>query len=85
MKLPTLKTPAIVAISMAIGITAGAGVTAIAANQPNMTAALDHLVAADTFLARATADKGGHRVKARQLISLAIGEVRAGIRFSNQN
>jgi hypothetical protein len=82
MKLPALKTPAIIAISMAIGITAGAGVTAIAA-QPNMTSALDHLVAADSFLARAADNKGGHRMKARQLISLAISEVRAGIRFAN--
>ena len=81
MKLPALKTPAIVAISLAVGITAGAGVTAIAA-QPNMQQALDHLIAADTFLARANDNKGGHRAKARSLISLAIKEVRAGIRFA---
>ena len=83
MKFPTLKTPAIVAISLAIGVTAGAGVTAIAAVQPNMRSALDHLVAADSFLARAEANKGGHRVKARQLIGLAISEVKAGIRYAN--
>lgn len=83
MKLPTLKTPAIIAISMAIGITAGAGVTAIAANQPNMKSALDHLVAADAFLQRAADNKGGHKKKARQLIGLAISEVRAGIRYAN--
>jgi hypothetical protein len=82
MKLPTLKTPAIIAISMAIGITAGAGVTAIAA-QPNMKSALDHLVAADAFLQRADTNKGGHRAKARQLIGLAISEVKAGIRYAN--
>jgi hypothetical protein len=80
-----LKSSTIVAISMAFGIAAGAGVTAIAAGQPNMQSALDHLQAADSFLARATADKGGHRVKARQLISLAIGEVKAGIRYANNN
>ncbi|CAN7302919.1 hypothetical protein [Rhizobium sp. LjRoot254] len=77
-----IKTPAIVAISMAIGIVAGAGVTAIAA-QPNMKSALDHLVAADAFLAKAADNKGGHKAKARSLISLAIKEVRAGIRFAN--
>ncbi|WP_246748722.1 hypothetical protein [Rhizobium setariae] len=77
-----IKTPAIVAISMAIGIVGGAGVTAIAA-QPNMKSALDHLVAADTFLARATDNKGGHKAKARSLISLAIKEVRAGMRYAN--
>ncbi|MDO6963253.1 hypothetical protein [Rhizobium alvei] len=79
----TLKTSTIVALSMAFGIVAGAGVTAIAANQPNMRSALDHLTAADAFLAKASDNKGGHRVKARQLISLAIAEVKAGIRFAN--
>ena len=83
MKLPTLKTPAIIAISMAIGITAGAGVTAIAANQPNMKSALDHLRAADAYRAKADNNQGGHRAKARQFVGAAIGEVRAGIRFAN--
>jgi hypothetical protein len=82
MRLPTLKTPAIVAISLAFGIAAGAGMTAIAA-QPNMQSALDHLIAADSFLARAPDNKGGHKAKARSLISLAIKEVRAGIRYAN--
>jgi hypothetical protein len=77
-----LKTPAIVALSMAFGIVAGAGVTAIAA-QPNMQSALDHLVAADAFLAKANDNKGGHRAKARSLIDLAIKEVKAGIRAAN--
>jgi hypothetical protein len=80
-----LKTPAIIAISMAFGIVAGAGVAAVAANQPNMRSALDHLTAADLFLAKATADKGGHRKKARQLIGLAISEVKSGIKFDNKN
>jgi hypothetical protein len=77
-----IKTPAIVAIAMAFGIVTGAGVTAIAA-QPNMKNALDHLVAADAFLAKAADNKGGHKAKARSLISLAIKEVKAGIRFAN--
>ena len=80
-----IKTSAIIAISMAIGIVGGAGVTAIAQNQNNMRSALDHLVAADAFLAKANDNKGGHRVKARSLISLAITEVKAGIRFANRN
>ncbi|MCB1444409.1 MAG: hypothetical protein KDJ87_01080 [Rhizobiaceae bacterium] len=78
-----IKTPAIVAISMAIGIVGGASVTAIAQNQPNMNSALDHLVAADAFLEKANNNKGGHRAKARSLISLAIKEVREGIKFAN--
>lgn len=80
-----IKTPAIVAISMAFGIVAGAGVTAVAQNQPNMRSALDHLVAADAFLVKAADGKGGHKAKARSLINLAIKEVRAGIRFANNN
>lgn len=78
-----LKTPAIVAISMAFGLTAGAAVTAVAQGQPNMRSALDHLVAADTFLDRANNNKGGHKAKARSLIRLAIKEVRAGMRYAN--
>ena len=78
-----IKTSAIIAISMAIGIVGGASVTAIAQNQNNMRSALDHLVAADAFLAKANDNKGGHRVKARSLITLAIAEVKAGIKFAN--
>jgi hypothetical protein len=85
MKLFAFKTPAIVAISMAVGIAAGASVTAVAEAQPDMKAAIDHLVAADTFLAKAGGGKGGHRQKARQLIGLAIDEVKAGIKFDNKN
>ena len=77
-----IKTSAIIAISMAIGIAGGAGVTAVA-QQQNMRSALDHLVAADAFLAKANNNKGGHRNKARSLISLAIKEVRQGIKFAN--
>jgi hypothetical protein len=74
-----LKTPAIIAISMAFGIAAGAGVTAIAA-QPNMQAGLDHLIIANRFLDKATDNKGGHKVKAQALIRAAITEVKMGIR-----
>lgn len=77
------KTPTIIAASMAIGIVGGASVTAIAQGQQNMRSALDHLVAADAFLAKANDNKGGHRAKARSLISLAIKEVREGIKFAN--
>lgn len=76
------KTSAIIAVSMAIGIVGGAGVTAIA-QQQNMQSALDHLVAADAFLAKANNNKGGYRNKARSLISLAITEVKNGIKFAN--
>lgn len=92
-----LKTPAIVAISMAFGLIAGAGLNAVAQSQtkttiiikknnndqPNMRAALDNLNAASVYLNRAPDNKGGHKAKAQTLIKLAIGEVRAGIKFAN--
>ena len=78
-----MNTPTIVALSMAIGIAGGASVTAIAQGQPNMQAALDHLVAADGYLAKANDNKGGHRNKARSLIDLAIKEVREGMKSAN--
>jgi hypothetical protein len=88
-------TPAIVAISMAFGLVAGAGLNAVAQSQtkttiiikkpndqPNMRAALDNLNAANVYLDRAADNKGGHKAKAQSLIRLAIGEVRAGIKFA---
>jgi hypothetical protein len=89
-----LKTPAIVAISLAFGLIAGAGLNAVAQSQtkiiikkdnndqPNMRSALDHLNAANVYLDRASNNKGGHKAKAQTLIRLAIGEVRAGIKFA---
>ena len=90
-----LKTPAIVAISMAFGIVAGAGISTVAVSQtkttiiikkpndqPNMRAALDNLNAATVYLNRASDNKGGHKAKAQTLVKLAIDEVRAGIRFA---
>ncbi len=51
--------------------------------QPHMHHALELLRAAHGELETATADKGGHRVAAMQLITQAIDEVRAGIDFDN--
>ena len=50
-----------------------------AQGQPNMQAALDALRQARAFLEQATANKGGHRNKAIQLIDQAIAEVMLGI------
>ena len=50
--------------------------------QPNMERARDALVSALESLRVASDDKGGHRVKAMDLIQGAIAEVDAGIRFS---
>lgn len=54
-----------------------------AADQPNMRAALDHLKSAQKNLQRATADKGGHRANALNLVAQAIAEVNRGIDAAN--
>lgn len=52
---------------------------AVAADQPHMTAALAALESAKNNLDRASADKGGHRAKALELVRSAISEVKKGI------
>ena len=59
--------------------TAGADV------QPKMQDALGHLQSALTSLQSATADKGGHRVKAIALTKSAIEQVEKGIKFDNKH
>ena len=66
-------------------LAAGFLVGRASADQPHMHAALDHLRAAKTELDAATADKGGHRVKALALTKDAIAEVERGIRFDRRN
>ncbi|EDY38355.1 hypothetical protein CPCC7001_1234 [Cyanobium sp. PCC 7001] len=76
-----MKPIAIVTL-MAATITSTAGVMVARpaqANQPNMKAALVNLKQAKQSLEQATHDKGGHRVKAIQLINEAIEEVKKGI------
>ncbi len=53
--------------------------------QPAMRAALQNLRQAKDNLQNATADKGGHRVKALGLINEAIAEVEKGIAYDNKN
>ncbi len=55
------------------------------ADQPHMQAALEALRTAQRELAEATADKGGHRVKAERLIRDAIVEVEKGIEFDRRH
>jgi hypothetical protein len=47
--------------------------------QPNMNSALASLESAKSSLERAAHDKGGHRVRALELIDQAISEVQMGI------
>jgi hypothetical protein len=51
------------------------------ADQPHMHSALQSLQAAKAQLEKADHDKGGHRVRAEQLVSQALAEVRAGIAY----
>jgi hypothetical protein len=64
------------------------GFVAIAAavpDQPYMRAARANLQTARAELQRATADKGGHRVRAIAIVNNAIGEVNAGIAFDRRH
>jgi hypothetical protein len=56
---------------------------AYAENQPHMQHALHALQNAKSQLEKAEHDKGGHRVKAIELINQAIAEVQAGIEYDN--
>jgi hypothetical protein len=47
--------------------------------QPHMTSALSALRTAEAQLAKATHDKGGHRVKALAHVRAAIAQVKQGI------
>ena len=67
----------------AIGLL-GATVKSADAYQGNMERALSSLYEALGSLREATANKGGHRVRAMDLISQAITETQAGIEFANE-
>ncbi len=62
------------------GIIAGA-----APDQPFMQAARADLQTAKRQLQQATADKGGHRVKALTLVNQAIAEVNQGINYDRRH
>ena len=55
------------------------------ADQPKMQAALDALKLAHRELTQASADKGGHRGKAMELVQQAIAQVEKGITFDRKN
>ncbi|HVV86090.1 MAG TPA: hypothetical protein VHE35_23685 [Kofleriaceae bacterium] len=75
-KLSTLALAPALVLSLAVG-------SATSAPQPMMRKALASLMTARTQLEKATADKGGHRVKAIELVNQAIDEVKAGIEYDN--
>lgn len=55
------------------------------AQEPHMAAALEHLRQAEEELEKATANKGGHRVKAMNLTKEAQSEVQRGMEYYKQN
>ena len=69
----------LVALTLIAGYVAGC---ATGSGQPHMKAAVDELQAARNELNAANSDKGGHRVRAVELIDEAISEVRAGIEYA---
>jgi hypothetical protein len=56
---------------------------AAAVPQPDMERAREALINSKHLLEAAADDKGGHKIKAVQLIEQAIEEVKAGIEFAN--
>ena len=79
----TMMSATLPAAILGVGITATA--KAKPADQPHMQEALDALKRAQQELSQATADKGGHRVKAERLIRQAIAEVERGIQFDRRH
>ena len=68
-------------IVLAVGFIAGQ----LSAAQPHMQAALKQLRAAKSSLNKATADKGGHRERALDLVNRAIDEVERGIAYDRRH
>ena len=73
-----LKKVVLLGLSMAMVFSAGVVIGA----QPHMQNALGSLQSAKSQLQQASNDKGGHRVRAIELIDQAIPEVRAGINYA---
>ena len=74
-------------LMMAAGMSAilFGGSTVFAEPQPQMRKAMEKLESALKHLKDGTADKGGHRVKAIELVEAAMVEVRAGMEFDNKH
>ena len=73
-------------LAFTVGLTAATGILIenAHADQPHMVNALENLRAARHELDAAADDKGGHRVRAIQIVDDAIHEVKAGISYAGQ-
>ena len=76
-----MKVKSLFGTMLLLGVVAIAG----AVDQPHMQAARTSLQTAQAQLQKATADTGGHRVKAIDLVNSAIAEVNAGIAFDRRH
>jgi len=74
-----------VVVLLIAGLIVGGFVGAWAEKQPHMRAALNSLHKAKMQLEKAEPDKGGHRVKAIELVNQAIEEVRMGIEYDDRH
>ena len=84
MRNPWKVTTFLFAAALAVVIGKSAVNSASAEPQPHMKSALGSLEQALGSLTKASADKGGHRVKAMDLTKQAIAEVKEGIAFDNK-
>ncbi len=82
-KLFTRRQALIAASGAAAAAAAIAATPASAEYQPAMQAALTALANAKNALLMGTADKGGHRVVAINLIDQAMAQVQLGIQYDN--
>jgi len=79
---PLRRAVAGLALALAVAAAFAVGCASTGAAQPHMRNALDELRAARGELDRAEADKGGHRVRAIELVDSAIAEVQAGMDYA---
>lgn len=76
-----LKSVLVLAISFAFAV----NLLAMSIDQPFMESARVNLNQAKNDLNKATADKGGHRNKAKSLVTQALDEVNKGIKYDRRN
>jgi len=81
----TSRNRIVVACLLCVVLLSGFVMGRASADQPHMQAALDHLRAARAELDKSEADKGGHRMKAIQLVNDAISQVEKGVGFDRHH
>jgi lipopolysaccharide export LptBFGC system permease protein LptF len=81
----TSRSRIIVAFLLCAVLISGFVIGRASADQPHMQAALEHLRAAKGELEKAEADKGGHRLKAINLVNDAIAQVERGAGYDRHH